>query len=116
MNTLLILCTSFFLYMGIKAIIRYKKEGFWLFLTFMMFSMFGIGITEVKTSTTYQDPAAMMVKDGTLVVIDSNKAVHVINNYENGMVCIETRKHERLIPIFNESFVSVNTKCQNVIK
>jgi hypothetical protein len=50
------------------------------------------------------------------VVIDSNKVVRYIHNYERGMICLETRLHERMIPIFNERFVSINTECQNKLK
>lgn|SRR5574343_1802489 len=115
-NTLLVLSAIFFLYLGVRIFIRFKGKGFWTFLTFLMFAFLCIGVTEVKTTTIYQEPAAMMVKDGTLVVIDSNKVVRYIHNYERGMICLETRLHERMIPIFNERFVSINTECQNKLK
>lgn len=116
LNALLILGAIFFLYIGIKVLIKFKREGFYFFLTLLMFAFLCIGVTEVKTTTVYQEPSAMMVKDGTLVVIDSNKVVHIVNDYERGMVCVETRHHKRTLPIFNESFVSINTKCQNLLK
>lgn len=115
-NTLLVLSAIFFLYLGVRIFIRFKGKGFWTFLTFLMFAFLCIGVTEVKTTTIYQEPAAMTVKDGTLVVIDSNKVVRYIHNYERGIICLETRLHERMIPIFNERFVSINTECQNKLK
>lgn len=116
LNALLILSALFFLYIGVRSFVRFKRDGFWLFLTLLAFSFFSVGVVETKTMTTYQEPASMMVRDGTLVVIDSSNAVHVINEYENGKVCLEISDHKRVIPFFNETFVRVNTKCQNILK
>ena len=115
-NSIVVICSIFFFVFGCVFIFKYKSRGVWMFLTMLCLALFGISTINVNSNVKYEEPAAMMVRDGTLVVIDSNKAVHIIIDYENGMVCIEKRIYERLNPLLNDTLVSINTKCQNLLK
>lgn len=115
-NIFFLLSAVFFLVSGIYFMIKSKGKCIWLFLTLLMFVFITIGSIETNSYTTYEEPAAMMVRDGTLVVIDSNNFVRVINEYKNGRVCIEKNTHIRMISVFNEDLYTVNTQCQNLMK
>lgn len=115
-NIFFFLVALFFLCAGIYFMIKSKGQCIWLFLTLMLFVLFAIGSMETDNYKTYEEPAMVAVRDGTLVVIDSNNSVSVINGYKNGRVCIEKNTHIRVASFLNETFYTVNTQCQNLIK
>lgn len=115
-NFILIVASFFYFCIGIGVLVKYKREGFYFFLALLAFAFIHIMDVNVKTTTSYHEPSAIMVKDGTLVVIDSNKHVHIINEYENGEICIEKKHDKKLISFFDKTTVSVNTHCQNIVK